>query len=176
MTDNGIRVPRQYEHLMRKERSDQSREYTEAIIRDHIKENPGRVITGAEFVKVTGVSSANAYLARLRKQGRVSRFQIKDGVKGFRYRYEWNDTPKAEPIDYRAPSPTITTSLNLPQVVVTPETIQKVDSHILNDAALYTADQVMGMIKLRNFLKEDMEAVDAKRKMILEERNRAHEQ
>lgn len=86
---NGITVPKQYRQELRDTRS---KEYKEAEIRDYVKAHKGEIMTISDFQKVAG-TTAQQYIARLRKEGKLLRKTLKTGNRGYSYTYDWMDIP-----------------------------------------------------------------------------------
>lgn len=160
---NNITVPKQYAHEMR---DDRSPEYKVACIRDYVKSHKDTVISMSDFVEVAG-STAQTYVAKLRKSGHLVRYSIKTGKKGHSYGYRW--------IDKRIHSETqndgtVTTVRSLgyeewpligdhTHIALSNVT----EKYIEDNIELLDAHEVVGMIKLKKHIKSEYERVAAQR-------------
>lgn len=85
----GIRVPEKYRSELR---SNTSKEYKEAQIRDYVKAHKGEVVKIADLMPIVG-TNVQTYIARLIKEGRLGRRTLKTGARGYSYTYVWYDQP-----------------------------------------------------------------------------------
>lgn len=118
MTGNGITVPKEYKHMLRKS-SDHNNAMRDADIKLLLESRKNMVLTVDDFVKATGVSSAMLHVKRLMKAGYITRQKLKQPGKRQGWAYKWHDeplTPKAAIIKNGG---TVTTNLNLPPVLMT---------------------------------------------------------
>lgn len=85
---NGINVPDNYKHMMRRERN--TPEYNEAIIRDYVNAHPDMVLTSQHFVDaMDGLTTAPMHVRKLVKRGKLVRTSVKNGQRGHAYTYRW---------------------------------------------------------------------------------------
>lgn len=94
---NGINVPDNYKHMMRRERN--TPEYNEAIIRDYVNAHPDMVLTSQHFVDaMDGLTTAPMHVRKLVKRGKLVRTSVKNGQRGHAYKYRWVNGGSVEPV------------------------------------------------------------------------------
>ena len=159
---NGITVPKQYKSELR---DDRSPEYKIACIRDYVKSHPEKVITMAEFVTVAG-STAQTYVAKLRKSGHLIRYSIKNGTKGHSYGYRWVE--KRTRVE-NSNNGTVTTVTNLgfePFPLGTDGNLlldTVVDHYVIDNVEILSGDEIKGIIKLKKHVRSEYERVKQQR-------------
>ncbi len=113
---NGITVPKQYKGMMRAERDNDQRD---ADIKLLVQARKNMVITTADFIEATGAISAMLHVKRLMKAGYITRHKVKQAGKRAGYGYKWHTEPLMPKAAIMANGGTVTTSLNLPPILMT---------------------------------------------------------
>lgn len=112
---NGISVPKEYKHML-KQRVPRDNDQREADIRQLIEARPGKAITGEDFVKATGATSAMLHVRRLMKGGYITRHKLPG--QGHKYGYKWHTEPLTPKVAALKNGETITRNLNLPPLLM----------------------------------------------------------
>lgn len=101
-TMNGITVPKEYKHQLRKEYSRMTEDEKLSTLRTFIESKKGVILRGEDFVRaLDGLTTAPAFVAKLVKKGRIKRNSIKSGRGGYNFSYEWvygNAVPQTNPV------------------------------------------------------------------------------
>lgn len=97
---NNIRVPKQYAHELKKKKTrgeSVSPEYREALVRDYVKANKGKIMKMSDFSRVAYDSStqgiAHPLIKKLKREGKLIRIKTHKpkGQRGVAYTYLWRD-------------------------------------------------------------------------------------
>lgn len=111
VTKDGITVPAQYKHQLRKERVKMTEDEKISALREFIISRKGRAIRGDEFITaLDGLTTAPSFVSKLVKQGRIKRRNISNGQVGFHYHYDWvygNVIPQTNPVTQKTEAVTI---------------------------------------------------------------------
>lgn len=146
---NGITVPDQYKHMVKRERN--TREYNEAIIRDYIQAHPDKVLTATDFVDACdGLTTAPVIVARLRKQGRIIRTAVKNGQRGHAFTYKWVNGNTVKPIE--KPTHGATTVVKPRTAFATDYELKRLDVWFLAYATAHPDESMVGASKFRAFV------------------------